>query len=378
MRRVFMIVSMALAAAWASADTVTIPAVASIQGGNPFFSDVRIFNTSYTDSLDVTATYRCFIANVSCPATPPQLHITLAPRESQAFNDMIASASGFNAHDTAGGVEFEFSGSEDQLVVTSRLFSTSPQNSVGMFVPGLDESDAHTTTVLTSIRHDPFTVPSTGFRTNVGMFNPSDSPANVTFTIFDNGTNQLGNPQFKTVAPHAGTQISSFFEAAGAGGVSTDNAVVVVSSDVAIFSYAAVIDNRTGDPIFVVGAPDQPQQAITPVATPTPGAPTPTPTPTTTPVVGATRTVNVGADGETRFQDTTSGTSTSTITVGTTVHWVWVDATHSTTSDTGIWDSDIFSEGHFFDLPFNTVGSFPYHCRVHGLMMSGTVIVVNP
>ena len=56
---------------------------------------------------------------------------------------MVAAADAFDAHDTGGGVEFEFSGSEDQLVVTSRLFSTAPQNSVGMFIPGLDESEAH-------------------------------------------------------------------------------------------------------------------------------------------------------------------------------------------------------------------------------------------
>src|SRR5689334_20215413 len=143
MRRALVIVaSILLAAAALRADVVTLPAAASIQGGNPFFSDVRVFNTSYTQNLAVTATYRCFIAGAggTCPVPSPQLQINLAPRESKAFDDMVASADGFNAHDTAGGVEFEFSGSEDQLVVTSRLFSTSPQNSVGMFIPGLDES----------------------------------------------------------------------------------------------------------------------------------------------------------------------------------------------------------------------------------------------
>ena len=347
MRRVILllliIASMVVAAGVARADIVTLPAAASIQGGNPFFSDVRLFNTSYTASLDVTATYHCFIATVACPASAPQIHFTLAPRESQAFDDMVASTGGFDAHDTAGGVEFEFSGTSDQLVVTSRLFSTSPQDSVGMFIPGLDASDAHASTVLTSIRHDPGT--GSGFRTNVGAFNPNDSAANITFTIFDNGTNQLGSPQTRQVPGHSGVQISSFFEVAGAGDVSTENAVIVVSSDVAVFSYAAVLDNRTADPIFVVGAPDLPQQPITPVptgvrgatVTPTPGAPTPTPTPAS----GGIRTVNVGANGEHIYIDTVTGTKMTNIPVGTTVHWVWVDSTHSTTSDTGVWDSEI-------------------------------------
>ena len=203
MRKILLAVSvLLLGVASLGADVITLPAAASIQGGNPFFSDARAFNTSYTSSLSVTATYRCFIATVSCPATAPQIQFTLAPREAKAFNDIVADA--FNTPDTAGGVEFEFTGAEEQLVVTSRLYSTSPFDSVGMFIPGLDNSAAYPTTVLTSIRHDPATNPPSGFRTNVGVFNPEDSSVTVTFTIFDNGTNQLGNPVSRSVPGHSG------------------------------------------------------------------------------------------------------------------------------------------------------------------------------
>jgi len=382
MSRFLPIVSLILLAAAASAraDVVTLPAASSLVGLNPFFSDVRAFNTSYTSSLDVTATYRCFIG--TCPNPAKQIQFTLAPREAKAFDDMVAAADAFDAHDTGGGVEFEFSGSEDQLVVTSRLFSTAPQNSVGMFIPGLDESDAHATTVLTSIRNNPGTGVGT-FRTNVGFFNPEDGPSNITVTIFDNGTNQVGNPVTRTIPGHSGLQVNQIFQAAGQGSFVTSNAVIVVSADSQIFSYAVVPDNNTADPIFVVGAEDQPQQAITPVstvvvptATPTtPGAPTPTPTPP----AGITATVNVGQGGEHVFQDVATGTNTTTIHVGDTVHWVWVDSTHSTTSDTGVWDSGVHShsENFTFDRQFTSAGSFPYHCTVHGPSMNGTV-VVNP
>ena len=382
MRRVLVLFSMALVAAVAVGDVVTLPAAASIQGGNPFFSDVRVFNTSYTASLDVTATYRCFIATVACPGTAPVMTFTLAPRESKAFDDMVAAASGFDAHDTAGGIEFEFSGPEDQLVVTSRLFSTFPHDSVGMFIPGLDESDAHTTTVLTSIRHDPATSPPSGFRTNVGAFNPGDGTAIVTFTIFDGGTNQLGNPVVREVPGHSGVQVSGIFETAGAGSVSTANAVIVASAASSIFTYAAVLDNRTADPIFVVGAQDLPQQAITPVGTPIGTTPTqtppgPTPTVTPTPSAGSSATVDVGANGEHIFRDRASGNNMTTISAGGTVHWIWADSFHSTTSDTGVWDSGEHSTPHSFDFMFPSAGTFPYHCTVHGFVMNGTV-VVNP
>src|SRR5215470_4500865 len=75
----------------------------------------------------------------------------------------------------------------------------------------------------------------------------------------------------------------------------------------------------------------------TPTATPVPGIPTPTMTPppgnpTPTPVPQPTTAmVTVGANGGTVFVDAQSGNSTTTIKVGTTVHWVWQSGFHSTT-----------------------------------------------
>jgi plastocyanin len=70
-----------------------------------------------------------------------------------------------------------------------------------------------------------------------------------------------------------------------------------------------------------------------------------------------------------------------TITAGQTVTWVWMGNNHSTTSDTGIWDSGLHDAPHMFQHTFNTAGSFPYYCTLHGLPggigMHGTV-TVNP
>lgn len=365
-----------------AAERVTLPAAASIVGGAPFFSDVRAFNTSYTDNLQVTATYRCFLASAgtSCPATPPTSTFTLAPRQSQAFDDMVAGT--FTSPNTAGGVEFDFSGNSGELVVTSRLFSTFPQPTVGMFIPALDNSEAHPTTVLTSIRNGG---PNQGFRTNVGVFNPEDSAVDVTFRIFDETGAAIGGPITRNCPGHSGLQVNGVFSVAGAAGTATDNAVIVVTAPTEIFSYAAVIDNNTTDPIFVVGAEDQPFQAFTPVVTSTPGGGNPTPTPTSpsptvtpTPQAGGVQNVAIGSGGD-RFVDSVSGTSTTTIARGTTVHWTW-NGFHSTTSQDSSpeqWDAGEHSAGHTFDRQFNNAGTFPYYCTVHGLMMTGTIIV-NP
>ena len=315
------------------ASTVTVPAAASIVGGAPFFSDVRVFNASYTASLDVTAIYRCFLPSFCAGAR--QIRFTLAPRESRAFDDMVATA--FGAPNTAGGIEFEVDGSDDSIVVTSRLYSTSPVPTVGMFIPGLPASRAHAATVLTSIRHDPATSPPSGFRANVGAFNPNDAPAIVTFSIFDGGPlpAPIGLPVVRGVSGHSGTQVNGIFEAAGAAQTATDNAVIVVAATNPVFSYAAVIDNATTDPIFVVGAnniagptptttPTQPGPSRTPTVTPTGATPTATsssPTATLTPTVtGPTPTPSLTPTGPTATRTPTptptptGPTPTSTVT----------------------------------------------------------------
>ena len=145
-------------------------------------------------------------------------------------------------------------------------------------------------------------------------------------------------------------------------------------------------DNNT-----VTGPPIVTATPTTGPGTPTvtPGVATMTPTPASAPSPTATptsnvATVNIGSGGANSFVDQTSGTNTTSIRVGDTVHWVWVSGTHSTTSGTcppigectpdGNWDSGI-GTSTTFDKVFASPGTFPYFCRVHEVMMTGTVVV---
>src|SRR5690348_4278785 len=69
------------------------------------------------------------------------------------------------------------------------------------------------------------------------------------------------------------------------------------------------------------------------------------------------------------------------INVGTTVTWTDVTATipHTTTSDTGVWDSGTVNPGGVFSFTFNTPGTFAYHCAFHKTRgMVGTITVLAP
>jgi len=66
--------------------------------------------------------------------------------------------------------------------------------------------------------------------------------------------------------------------------------------------------------------------------------------------------------------------SNVSINVNDSVTWTWVGSPHTTTSDTGLWDSGVFGAGHTFTRAFASAGSFPFHCTVHPFM-TGTINV---
>ncbi len=152
----------------------------------------------------------------------------------------------------------------------------------------------------------------------------------------------------------------------------------------AILAGARCSDDTVTNPGPVPQATATPMPG-NPTVTPMPGNPTPTPmpgNPTPTPQPQVSATVDVGANGGNTFVDRTSGSSTTTIRAGNTVHWIWQSGTHSVTSGSctagctpdGQFDSGVGS-GMTFDRTFPTPGAFPYFCTVHGAMMQGTIVV---
>jgi plastocyanin len=375
-----------------AAETVTLPVAASVVGGAPFFSDVRVFNTSYTDVLSVTATYRCTPGSSAACASQPVRNFNLAPREARAFDDICVSL--FGVANSLGAVEF--ASSSIGLLVTSRLYSpasvppwpSGTVGSVGMFIPGLPSSAAGAVTVLTNLSNAGSATGS--FRTNVGVYNPNSSPVVATIRLYD----WPGSfpPVLLGVVPvnlgaQTGTQISNIYKMVGFETLVTTKGYATVESDNAanpLFTYAASADNTTQDPVLIVGAADVPAppgfNPPTATPTPTPSASTPTPTPTPTQPAGATRIVDIQNFS---FRDVQEGGSTSHIHVGDTVQWNWINGFHSTTSGPcppctqngdGNWDSGAGS-GPSFSHTFNSAGTFPYHCKIHLAVMTGTIMV---
>jgi len=65
------------------------------------------------------------------------------------------------------------------------------------------------------------------------------------------------------------------------------------------------------------------------------------------------------------------------VTKGEMVQWTNLGAVvHTSTSDTGVWDSGDIQPNKFYKRKFNQTGAYLYHCKYHPLM-TGTVRVTD-
>ena len=100
--------------------------------------------------------------------------------------------------------------------------------------------------------------------------------------------------------------------------------------------------------------------------------PVATSTPTPTPSTCQSGVVQVD------IQNFAFSSQTIAVCAGATVRWTNLDSVpHTTTSDTGIWDSGLLNQNQSFSFTFGSPGTYAYHCTPHP-SMHGTIRVVAP
>src|SRR5436853_4624475 len=85
--------------------------------------------------------------------------------------------------------------------------------------------------------------------------------------------------------------------------------------------------------------------------------------------------VAFAATSAVNIQNSAFAPTTTTIKVGDTVTWTNRDAfSHTSTSDTGAWNTGVITAGASGSFTFTSAGTFAYHCSIHSFMKA-TVIV---
>jgi hypothetical protein len=234
--------------------TLYVPTSAAIHGaaGTFFHTDLWAANRSYASPLTVTASLSCFAG--ACAGQTGSQSLTLAPRETKLYADVVASLFGL---DGAGSIVLTYQSATEDLAVTTRTYTPSlPSPTNGTAIPALAIADARARALFLGLGNHGGDL-SSGFRSNAGVFNPWTTPVHVTFVLASATGSILGSTS-ADVAPTSAVQINDVFSATGSGTAVSSNASLIVTSSWPVFHFVTVIDNQSGDSVFVPAADDVP------------------------------------------------------------------------------------------------------------------------
>lgn len=234
--------------------TTYFPTVVKASGlnGTSFVSDLRIGNTTATAAEVVLD----FFAASGSAAGPAATMTVPVPAGSQAvFDDVVGGlfgTSGLGSLRVASNVP---------VVVTSRTLNDQRPvggGTNGLLVPGVVLTDApiNGTLPLLSNGSPSQIAAKVGFRTNIGYFNPTSNPVKATFKALRNDGTVIGTSGSITIAGYARIQQAVFdlIQTNAPNDFSWDDFWVTYTTDGPLFVYAAVVDNKTGDGVYLSGA----------------------------------------------------------------------------------------------------------------------------
>ncbi|HEX7153883.1 MAG TPA: hypothetical protein VF618_20505 [Thermoanaerobaculia bacterium] len=238
----------------ASAKDMWIPIAGVAPGANEtlFRTDLRIFNPSSTKTIGVTIHF--LPANMDGRNISGRI-VTVPPRSMAVLNNVVGDF--MQIHTPMVGA-LRLDSADDQsweFTAESRTYTDSPTGpgTYGQFIPAMHASAAKHKLVVTHLSHSADI--STGFRTNVGVMNPSSEEAVVTPRVYRNDGALLIVGEPIVVPPHSVVQ-TPLGVIHGIGSFNLPDGFVVLDSSQPVFAYASVVDNRSSDPFFVVGVED--------------------------------------------------------------------------------------------------------------------------
>jgi M6 family metalloprotease-like protein len=143
------------------------------------------------------------------------------------------------------------------LLVTNRTYNQTPEGTYGQFIAGVTDDAAiayqeEATLVQLSYSADS----EAGYRTNIGFVNAGATEITVEVDLRDASGNLIGNLSY-TLRAFEYKQISDIFSRVTNQDVPVGVAVVRTTTEGgSFFAYASVVDNRSGDPIYIAARPD--------------------------------------------------------------------------------------------------------------------------
>jgi photosystem II stability/assembly factor-like uncharacterized protein len=182
-------------------------------------------------------------------SSPQTATFSIEPGQSTRFEDIMDSVFSFS-----GAGALRFTASSGSLLLTSRTYNDQPQGTYGQFVPGYFDHEAFSygeEARLIHLSHSPDK--ASGYRTNLGLINVTGDTLLLEVDLYSGGT-RLGSLRSVWLQAYELRQIDKVFEQVTSAEVDDGYIVVNASNRGRFLAYASVIDNSSGDPVFIPAA----------------------------------------------------------------------------------------------------------------------------
>lgn len=225
-----------------SVPQLVIPAIARTDGANGthFVTDVRVLNRS-TNPVTLTAWFTPGGADGRIGFSA--MKYTVAPGQVLALDDVVA-----REFRTAGIGNLQVTGNTAALLVTSRTYNDAAGGTFGQFIPAASPSSS--TAFGDTPLHLPQLENTAAFRTNIGFSEVAGEAGRVAVAIFDAENKPIAAYE-EPLAPFSQVQFPIL---GGIGGTRVDAVratVTVTEGNARIVAYGSVVDNVSGDPIYI-------------------------------------------------------------------------------------------------------------------------------
>ena len=228
-----------------SGATLYLPVVATVAGqaGTDFHTDARLVNRSGgTAAVELCYWPESASGNQSPASCSAQ---TVAANEQLVLDDMATEL--FGVTNGKGAVSIT---SDRAIFGSARVYNdqvAAGDGTFGQYVRAVTMDDATMMGAVEFLSNEP-SDSGMGYRSNIGLFNPTTGPANVTLYGWDADGTLLGSTQ-RTIGRTAMQQfrVDQLWPALADYG----SHYVTFSSSVPIFVYGSVVDNVNGDAIYV-------------------------------------------------------------------------------------------------------------------------------
>jgi hypothetical protein len=239
---------------------VFFPTVAKAHGLNNsnFVTDLSLVNRNAGgDAAHVVLDF--FASSAAGLAAPTSSKtLSVAPGEQLVVKDLLASLFGANGDGALRAT------APRNVYATARVFNDQQAvgaGTTGLLVPGSDISEVAASGVLPLLSNASSAEVSdgVGYRTNIGYFNPYSGVATVTFKALRTSDGSTLGSVVRTIPGLSRVQLPVFDLVStvleGDRRQQDFYVTFTASTGSALFVYAAVVDNKTGDGIYVKAVP---------------------------------------------------------------------------------------------------------------------------